>query len=105
MTYFIAVSDLNSGNEFDLYSADTFDAVCEQVVIDLGGHPAISEGVVSNRSGFGGAFVREGNENADFWHQVMDDVLDGRDNKDWFVGVDRADVVAKAVAFHGGEPA
>lgn len=98
MTHYIALCNLASGKDYEIVEAETFDAVMNEAAAAMGGHPAIAEGSVRSRSGFGGYYHRQ-YDNRDFWYQVMADIYDGLDNQNWFLSTSREDVIAQALAF------
>ena len=107
MTYFIAHSDLTKSSPVvGLYEAETADAAFEAFARTLGGHYALDSGVARSR-GFGGVWVRESKDNAQFWAVVMDDIFSARERMEqsWFAGEDRAKVEAEAATYFNGEEA
>lgn len=104
MTHYIAIAD-QAKNGFTLFSGETLDACFADAAASFGFSAEPDATVTDNSTGYSKLWLRD-LHTREFWATVFWHEFSKNDNRDWFGGEERAEVVARAESYlHPAEDA
>lgn len=85
-----------------VYEGRDISEVATSLAVDNGGHYALASDDATIPVYSGKAILSRA-DGKDFWMHIITDVMSNRDNTHWFIGQDKAEVLAEAEAYLSGD--